>query len=505
MKSSFGKGANWRVTRLSGGCQISPFCLTVALLVIAVPSHAQVSPCGHVPISDCGKASSATYCPVYTCYLKAPFWRTVSAMGGQNVNPSGLAVFNNGTHGPGIISESVGYAMILAALYDDKATFDQLSATVQAGITANGNIGLFPWYWTGQNGSFSPAELDSASDADINIALAYVYADMAVTVYGWKDPSGIYKTMASKYIVSIRQHDFSTKDTNDANNHVLADGYTQAQERFSHPHNWHPDCSDIRAYQLFQAYEDKDTREFWRTAIDITKSCWKAIFNFGKNDKKRTENTTPWCETAQKPCPPPNNGQIDPKNYFVMLSNPTYQKLEAHRDYLQVKASRGGGDPQLYTSDSQRLPIRLLNYINAKINSSDDDMFGVANANLTALGTSFTNANYQTLTDQVKIASPWASNDGTFIQNFNAAGLFAYAGNYNNPKILYGNSHNVYNMLKKQFDPNNSNAKNFLGLNDADAFNASLTLWGLTVSHDGVTPLQTHILSLPEQAKPQKR
>ena len=134
MKSSFGKGANWRVTRLSGGCQISPFCLSVALLVIAVPSHAQVSPCGHVPISDCGKASSATYCPVYTCYLKAPFWRTVSAMGGQNVNPSGLAVFNNGTHGPGIISELVGYAMILAALYDDKATFDQLSATVQAGI-----------------------------------------------------------------------------------------------------------------------------------------------------------------------------------------------------------------------------------------------------------------------------------------------------------------------------------------------------------------------------------
>jgi hypothetical protein len=41
-------------------------------------------------------------------------------------------------------------------------------------------------------------------------------------------------------------------------------------------------------------------------------------------------------------------------------------------------------------------------------------------------------------------------------------------------------------MLKKQFDPNNSNAMNFLGLNDADAFNASVTLWGLTVSQDGV-------------------
>jgi len=47
--------------------------------------------------------------------------------------------------------------------------------------------------------------------------------------------------------------------------------------------------------------------------------------------------------------------------------------LEANSDYQQVKAKRGGDDDQYYTADSQRLPIRLLNYINAvKINGNAD-------------------------------------------------------------------------------------------------------------------------------------
>jgi len=71
----------------------------------------------------------------------------VTAMGNVALT-NGLAIWNTtGTYGPGVVSESMGYAMILAALYDDKATFDRLSATVQAGIKS-GVTGLFPWYWT---------------------------------------------------------------------------------------------------------------------------------------------------------------------------------------------------------------------------------------------------------------------------------------------------------------------------------------------------------------------
>src|SRR2546423_12847253 len=115
--------------RLSG---VGPFCLSVALLVIAVPSHAQLlHPCS---------AATSKYDPAYAHIVanipNSPpdFWRQVTAMGNQTV-PTGLAIWNNsGTHGPGVVSETMGYAMILAALYDDRTTFDRLSATVQAGI-----------------------------------------------------------------------------------------------------------------------------------------------------------------------------------------------------------------------------------------------------------------------------------------------------------------------------------------------------------------------------------
>jgi hypothetical protein len=145
------------------------------------------------------------YYPVYPGYLKAPFWRTVTAMGNVDVT-NGLAIWNSsGTYGPGVVSETMSYAMILAALYNDKATFDKLSATVQAGIKG-GVTGLFPWYWT-QAGSteYSYKDVNSASDADINIALAYVYADMAVKVYSWSNPSATYHAMALNYIGAIRK------------------------------------------------------------------------------------------------------------------------------------------------------------------------------------------------------------------------------------------------------------------------------------------------------------
>jgi hypothetical protein len=507
MKGSFGRGANWRVTRLSG---ISPFCLFVALLVIAVPSHAQVShPCS---------AATSKYYPGYAHYIaniqKAPdsFWRQVTKMGDQLV-PTGLAIWNgSGTQGAGVISESVGYAMILAALYDDRATFNKLSLTVQAGIAYNqskGKPGLFPWWWTAPGPSpteYSPKDLNSASDADINIALAYVYADMAVTHCGWSNPTLLptyfiqnspnfnatptYQMMARNYITAIRENDFSRDDTNTANNYVLAGGYVQAKSHFSN-NDWHPDYSDIRAYQLFQAYDTPDGAVFWATAISTTKICWKAIFNFGSSDP-RTENA--------------NSGSIDAAKSWVKLSNPTYQNLQASSvDYSKVTATRGGADPQLYTSDSQRLPIRLLNYINATKNS-DADMSGIASANLTALGTSYSNTKLMCadqpvgcfLIDKVQIGNPWPQPGSGFIQNFNAAGLFAYASNNT---LTYDNRDAVHTDLAKKFGDGNNGTIN-MDLNPPppppgykDGFNASLTLWGLTVSKDGETPLQKYILS----------
>ena len=91
-------------------------------------------------------------------------------------------------------------------------------------------------------------------------------------------------------IAAIRLYDFSKHDLRMANNYVLADGYSQAQETFS-KNNWHPDYSDIRAYQLFRQY-DVYYANFWNGAIAVTKNCWKAIFNFGANDKRIYENAS---------------------------------------------------------------------------------------------------------------------------------------------------------------------------------------------------------------------
>ena len=130
-------------------------------------------------------------------------------------------------------------------------------------------------------------------------------------------------------------------------------------------------------------------------------------------------------------------------------------------------------------------------------------MLEVASANLTALGTSYTNTSYMFLPDTVSIKKPWAGN-GNYIQNRTAAGLLAYVSNTTLNCGHPCNDHTVYNMLSKQFGTNGIDGTVDLGLNDDDGFNASLTLWGVTVSKDGVTPLQTHILSLPSE-KPQKR
>jgi len=410
-------------------------------------------------------------------------------MGSVSVS-NGLAIWNSsGKYGPGVVSETMSYAMILAALYDDKTTFDHLSATIQAGIK-NWSTGLFPWYWKQGESSTEyvyadPNGLNSASDADINIALAYVYADKATKVYGWSNPSTTYLTMALNYIVAIRKNDFATSDNNTANSHVLAGGYKQAGETFSKPNNWHPDYSDLRAYQLFITY-DTNNVGFWLDAIDATKTCWKAIFNFGKNDTRTSENA--------------NAGPITPKTSWVKISNPTYQSLEAScSHYSSVTAKRGGDDEQLYTADSQRLPIRITNYVNATVNGGDVDMLGVGNSNLTALGTSYTDTgpqyNRNFLVDKVSIKNPWSQYASGWVQNYTAAGLLAYTSN---SKLDYSNRAAVYNSLNKKFGSNGTNGGGSIDmdLKGSDGFNPSLTLWALTVSIGGETPLQAYLLGL---------
>jgi FG-GAP-like repeat/Glycosyl hydrolases family 8/FG-GAP repeat len=551
------KGANSRATRLAGGL-IASLCLFVALLLTTVPSYAET------PATSL--ATNSKYYDYYNTYLtKGKFWKQVATINGVPVKfPNGMkvtgynAIFNaSGTEGAGVISETTSYAMILAALYDDQDTFDNLSATVQTGIQF-GKIqlgktpdpdkdkltNLIPW-WLVQDTSSTDAsafivkDLNSASDADINIALAYIYADMATLKnnYNWTDGrngSPTYKAMALNYIAAIRggkdgkSGDFSSTDSPD-NQYVLADGAKQALLKFSDGGSyWHPDYSDIRAYQLFRAYQcyqtdtpDQSCIDFWTKAIATTVSCWKAIFNFGPKDGRNGIG-----EDGNREIPT----KIDPMNTFVMLSNPKYGSLKASSVYTGVAAERVGEKSELYWSDSMRLPIRLLNFINATQNIGNPhiaDVTGIANANLTALGTSYLDMRSASLSNEVSILAYWSQNNTGYIQNFNAAGLFAYTGNstlklsYVLPKDRKPNDRNppatdkrmdAYTDLDsdKKFGSNGMNGT--IGIIDGmyfdlsekqpDGFNASLTLWGLTVSKAGAqghmtgeTPLQSYILS----------
>jgi endo-1,4-beta-D-glucanase Y len=432
-------------------------------------------------------AASSTYHSYYQAYCNpstANFWVSVTQMGSNSVS-NGLGIFNKDTEqNINLVSETMGYAMIVAALYDDQVTFDRLSATVQAGILSgvtpgNVNTGLLPWTWTQtSNGTFVlQSGESSASDGDINIALAYIYADNAFTVYGWTNKptqgsSLTYKQMATNYIQAIRTRDFATSASPTANQFILTDGSDQAAS--GGIYSWHPDYSDIRAYQLFSTY---DSATFWQSAISYTKEAWKAVFDFGSADTRTTWTTQP-----------PTGTDIQASKYNTFLSGATYVNLTFASSYSNVLASRTG---TVYDSDSCRMPIRLMNFINASENN-DASMTGIANSILTALGSTYTTNNPQ-LVSNIKIWTPFAQDgDPNNTQDFIAGGLLALAGDSN---LTYANRATVAQNLVTAFG-NGMNGTIQDALTSGDGFNDSLTLWGLTVYSGGNTPLQEYIEGL---------
>jgi endo-1,4-beta-D-glucanase Y len=484
---------------------------------------ATLSPCKAV---DYPTATTGNYTNYYTQYKEGAFWVNVTKMGSTTVS-NGLGIWDgSGTGGAGIVSESMGYAMILSALYNDKATFDKLSATIQAGVPygkSNGtSTGLFPWSWvsSGSNTAFIASNTfggnfyDSASDGDINIALGYIYADQAKTVYGWSDPAGSsYATMAKNYIAAIRQKDFtSASGQSDANKHILCGGADLAVSGWpSGGQTWHPDYSDIRAYQLFSKY-DVSYASFWSSAITYTKASWKAILDFGSTDTRST-----W--TVQ----PPTSGDIGAASSNVWLSNPTYGMSSFSSDYTQVKGTRYW---YTYTSDAARMPLRIMNYINASEND-DLQMDGIATALLSSLGLSYANSNfsngsaiggsYSLLGYEINIYTPFTTQSGagwdTAVQDFMGAGLLALSSNTQlSPLQGVCSRSDVYNNLVTDFGPNgdyrtnravNTDTSDDNGNDFTDstkAFNCSVTLWGLTINLNSQNALQRYMESYTTNA-----
>ena len=396
-------------------------------------------------------------------------------------------------------SESIGYSLLLAAQYNDKVTFDRISAFIQTALTASGKT-LMPWeVVTPDNGvtwQVPPAtnpgtsqEVNystSASDGDINIALGYVYAYLAASTYGWSsnDSNGnSYYNLAASYIDAIRTLDFNANDSNTYNRYILADGSSQVIYNGGITGSWHPDYSDPRAYQLFQ-YFDSENAQFWESAESQALTSWKAVFDFGSADPRTVQSGT---------------GSINFATQNSNLSNATYG-IQAASSYSGYTGTRYSDQ---YDADSQRMPIRLLNYVQASENASNTDMSGIASSMLTALGTSFQtggSSGANQITNSVPISSPYA-NGGSYTQNYTAAGLLALAAA---PATTWTNKDAVFSNLDGRFGTTGmgSGASDQVqnNLTGTSGYNDSITLWALTVAAKGgsneSTGLQTAVNNL---------
>jgi len=446
---------------------------------------------------DAYKASTTFWKPAnnFQSYTSSSTKYPVSSSGS-----SGLVILDGastaGISGVQAASESIGYSLLLAAQYNDKSTFDRISAFIQTALKASGKT-LMPWeVVTPDNGVTwqvppaknpgTPQEVNystSASDGDINIALGYVYAYVAASTYGWSpnDSNGnSYYNLAANYIASIRALDFSANDSNTYNRYILTDGSAQAVSGLD---NWHPDYSDPRAYQLFQ-YFDSENAQFWESAESQALTSWKAVFDFGSADPRTQQS---------------GNGSINFATQNSNLSNATYG-IEAASSYSGYTGSRYSDQ---YDADSQRMPIRLLNYVQASENASNTDMTGIASSMLTALGTSFQtggSSGANQITNSVPISSPYA-NGGSYTQNYTAAGLMALAAA---PATTWTNKDAVFSNLDGRFGStgmgSGSSTQIQNNLTGNSGYNDSVTLWALTVAAKGGTnvdnPLQAAIDNL---------
>ena len=396
------------------------------------------------------------------------------------------------------VSEAIGYSLLLAAQYNDKTTFDRISAFIQTAMKASGRT-LMPWEVVTQDNGVTwqvPPQANninyssSAADGDINIALGYVYAYLAADTYGWSpnDSNGnSYYNLAANYIDSIRALDFSAKDPNIYNRYILTDGSDQAMSGLD---SWTPDYSDPRAYQLFQ-YFDSENATFWENAEAQTLTSWKAIFDFGSSDPRTQQSPATTSATT-----------INPATQNSNLSNDTYTNIEAASTYSDYTLTR---TYNLYNPNAQRMPIRLLNYVQASENASNTDMRGIASSMLSALGTSFqygdgsgTENGKNQITNNVPISpSPYA-NGGYNTQNYTAAGLMALAAS---PATTWANKDAVFSNLDSRFGTTGtgSGASSQIpnNLTGDSGYNDSVTLWALTVADKGGTnvdnPLQATI------------
>jgi endo-1,4-beta-D-glucanase Y len=111
-----------------------------------------------------------------------------------------LRVQRDAGNGNDTVSESVSYGMLFAVYLNDKTTFDDLWKYEQKHLDTHG---LMNWH-INSNGTTASGGLNSATDADEDMAFALLLADKQ-----W----GGYTTVATNMISTVAMNDFGTDGT----------------------------------------------------------------------------------------------------------------------------------------------------------------------------------------------------------------------------------------------------------------------------------------------------
>lgn len=286
---------------------------------------------------------SAKYATNMQTYLKSVpnYFRDEMAKGWKFykenfIQSSGLVnhkrIANGSTIGTNeAVSEGQGYGMLLAVLMSDQATFNRIFEAANSQMWDNSHKSLYKW-------SLPNGSLGAATDADLDYALALVYADELQKAGFWQayNKNGItYGSRALESIKSIRQN-------MTASDHLLP-GDNWGGDGIN---NLNPGYFATAWMKVFNAYQKE---------VDFTPVINNAYSVLAKTPRYAQGQTPDWCNTSGQ-----QSSQGGSKQYrgMGMLSDAIRTPWRIAADALWFNESRA----KTYCNNSMKT---LTQYANA--------------------------------------------------------------------------------------------------------------------------------------------
>ena len=214
------------------------------------------------------------------------YWQLENAWKGwvkRNVHDYGTGLVHdpdpNSVYSGSVKSEGIAYGLLLSVLMDDQATFNMILEAANAIMTSanpNGNPNGF-YAWVVSSDGTTIIDSTAATDADEDIALALIFADLLQREGYWSTPVTSYRDQAQALINRIYQYEVE-------NGRYLKPGDSWGGSLVMNPSYFAPAW-----YRIFDQYEDID--HDWDTVID---QCYSTLKS---NNIPYSKGLVPdWCD-----------------------------------------------------------------------------------------------------------------------------------------------------------------------------------------------------------------